>query len=209
MWTEFEMSWKQRFSAPFDGWCISVPSVCMAFREVPTSTNRALWFPGRKTPNITTKTEGEKLALNYNSSEMAVTAIRAAGVYGPNDRTTTLQLVPAFLSRRFGYVNGGRHIMAPVYIDNLVQMIKLAADGRLTYPELASLINKKIILLPLGMLKVLANIGKWLRLSPVGAKTLNFISNPVIIDPANFNRRFNFTPQYDTKQAMKQFSETK
>jgi nucleoside-diphosphate-sugar epimerase len=78
---------------------------------------------------ITTKTEGEKLALSYNGREMAVTAIRPAGVYGPNDRTTTLQLVPAVLSRQFGYVNGGRHIMAPVYIDNLVQMIKLAAEN--------------------------------------------------------------------------------
>ena len=78
---------------------------------------------------ITTKTEGEKLALNYNSREMAVTAIRPAGVFGPNDRTTTLQLVPAILSKKFGYVNGGKHIMAPVYIDNLVQMIKLVAES--------------------------------------------------------------------------------
>ncbi len=85
--------------------------------------------PRPKDTYITTKTEGEKLALNYNSREMAVTAIRPAGVYGPNDRTTTLQLVPAFLSRQFGYVNGGRHIMAPVYIDNLVQIIKLAAES--------------------------------------------------------------------------------
>ena len=88
-------------------------------------------------------------------------------------------------------------------------IFNVAADGTLTYPELANLINKKIILLPFGMLKVLANIGKWLRLSPVGAKTLNFISNPVIIDPSAFNRRFNFTPKYDTKQAMIQFSKTR
>lgn len=88
-------------------------------------------------------------------------------------------------------------------------IFNIAADGTLTYPELANLINKKIILLPFGLLKVLANIGKWLRLSPVGAKTINFISNPIIIDPAEFNRRFNFTPQYDTIQAMIQFSKTK
>jgi hypothetical protein len=67
----------------------------------------------------------------------------------------------------------------------------------------------EIILLPFGLLKVLANIGKWLRLSPVGAKTLNFISNPVIIDSSEFFRRFNFTPKYDTKQTMIQFSSTR
>ncbi len=87
-------------------------------------------------------------------------------------------------------------------------IFNVAADGTLTYPELADLINKRIILLPFGVLKVLATVGKWLRLSPVGAKTLNFISNPVIIDPSEFNRHFNFTPKYDTKQAMIQFSKT-
>jgi nucleoside-diphosphate-sugar epimerase len=80
-------------------------------------------------PYITTKTEGEKLALSYNSDRLNVTVIRPAGVYGPNDRITTLQLVPAILNRHFGYVDGGKHIMAPVYIDNLVQMIILAGES--------------------------------------------------------------------------------
>ena len=85
--------------------------------------------PRADNPYITTKTEGENLALSYQSDRLEVTAIRPSGVYGPNDRTTTLQLVPAFLSRQFGYVDGGRHIMAPVYIDNLVDMIRLAAES--------------------------------------------------------------------------------
>jgi len=81
-------------------------------------------------PYITTKTEGEKLALSYNSDKLSVTVIRPAGVYGPNDHTTTLQLVPAILCRHFGYVDGGKHIMACVYIDNLVQMIILAGEKK-------------------------------------------------------------------------------
>ena len=107
--------------------------------------------PKADDPYSTTKAEGEKLALSYQSNRLAVTAIRPAGVYGPNDRTTTLQLVPAFLSRQFGYVDGGRHIMAPVYIDNLIQLIRRAAesdnapgqafngmdDGRVTWKEYA------------------------------------------------------------------------
>jgi nucleoside-diphosphate-sugar epimerase len=89
----------------------------------------ALQAPRPDDPYITTKSEGEKLALSYNSDRLSVTAIRPAGVYGPNDRTTTLQLIPAIISRRFGYVDGGRHIMAPVYVDNLVQMIILAGES--------------------------------------------------------------------------------
>ena len=108
-----------------------------------------LWLTREDDPYSTTKAEGEKIALSYQSDQLDVTAIRPAGVYGPNDRTTTMQLVPVLLSRQFGYVDGGRHIMAPVYIDNLVQMMQLAAesenapgqafngmdDGRVTWKE--------------------------------------------------------------------------
>jgi nucleoside-diphosphate-sugar epimerase len=107
--------------------------------------------PRADNPYITTKAEGETLALSYQSDRLAVTAIRPAGVYGPNDRTTTVQLAPALLSRQFGYVDGGRYIMAPIYIDNLVEMMRLAAqsdnapgqaynamdDGRVTWKEYA------------------------------------------------------------------------
>ena len=109
------------------------------------------WITRADDPYSTSKAEGEKIALGYQSDQLDVTAIRPAGVYGPNDRTTTLQLVPVLLSRQFGYVDRGRHIMAPVYIDNLVQMMRLAAesdsapgqaynamdDGRVTWKEYA------------------------------------------------------------------------
>lgn len=75
---------------------------------------------------VTTKAEGEKLALGYHGDGLEVTVIRPSGVYGPNDRTTTLQMAPVMTAGKFGYVDGGRHVMAPVYIDNLIQMIMLA-----------------------------------------------------------------------------------
>ena len=82
----------------------------------------------------------------------------------------------------------------------------IAGDGTLTYPEIAELMNKKIILLPFGLLSVLANVGKRLKLSPVSATTLNFIRNPIIVDPSNFNRQFKFKPQFNTQQALLQFA---
>lgn len=77
---------------------------------------------------ITTKAEGERLALGYHGQGIEVSVIRPAGVFGPNDRTTTLQLAPALLGGKFGYVDGGRHLMAPVYVDNLVELIRLAGE---------------------------------------------------------------------------------
>ena len=87
-------------------------------------------------------------------------------------------------------------------------VFNIAADGLVTYFELAQIMRKKVILLPFGLLSTLANIGKRLRLSPVGAKTLKFISNPVIIDPTRFNKCFNFKPSFGTKEALIQFSKS-
>ena len=84
----------------------------------------------------------------------------------------------------------------------------IAGDGTLTYPDIAKLMDKKIILLPFGVLSVLANVGKWLNVSPVSSTTLNFIRNPIIVDPSNFNRHFNFKPKYDTSQALIQFKKS-
>lgn len=78
---------------------------------------------------ITTKAEGERLAMSHQGNGLEVTVIRPAGVYGRNDRTTTLQLAPVLLAGKFGYVDGGRHVMAPVYVDNLVQAIRLAGEN--------------------------------------------------------------------------------
>lgn len=77
---------------------------------------------------ITTKADGERLAMSWHGRGIEVAAIRPAGVYGPNDRTTTLQLAPALEAGKFGFVDGGRHLMAPLYIDNLVQMIRLVGE---------------------------------------------------------------------------------
>lgn len=78
---------------------------------------------------ITTKAEGERIALAYHGRGLEVTVVRPGGVFGPNDRTTTLQIAPAMLNGKFGYVDGGVHVMAPAYIDNVVQLIRLAGEN--------------------------------------------------------------------------------
>lgn len=79
---------------------------------------------------ITTKAEGERLALSYHGQGLEVVVIRPAGVYGPHDRTTTVPLGAALLAGKFSYVDSGSHVMAPVYIDNLLDMIELAGHHR-------------------------------------------------------------------------------
>jgi len=78
---------------------------------------------------VTTKADGERLALAADGDGIEVTVIRPGGILGPNDRTTTLKLAPALQAGRFAWVDGGRHRMAPLYIDNLSDMIRLAAGS--------------------------------------------------------------------------------
>jgi len=77
---------------------------------------------------ITTKAEGDRLAMSCHGNGLEVVVVRPAGVYGANDRTTTMQLVPALLKGQFGFVDDGVHLMAPAYIDNLTQLLALAGE---------------------------------------------------------------------------------
>lgn len=78
---------------------------------------------------IHSKSEGERLVMQANDGALQTTVVRPAGVYGPNDRTTTAKLAAALLAGRFAYVDRGRHLMAPVYVGNLVELLRLAADS--------------------------------------------------------------------------------
>jgi len=78
---------------------------------------------------VTTKAQGERLALSYNGCGVEVTAIRPGTVYGPNDHTTMAKLAPALESGRFAFVNGGRCLMSPCYVDNLTDVVRRAAES--------------------------------------------------------------------------------
>lgn len=84
-------------------------------------------------------------------------------------------------------------------------IFNVAAEGTLTYPEFARMMNKKIILLPYRLLAILASAGKRLGLSPVSATTLKFIKNPMVVDATRFGRQFGFKPECDSRQAFLKF----
>jgi nucleoside-diphosphate-sugar epimerase len=75
----------------------------------------------------TSKAEGEQRVLAYDGRGIEVTVIRPGTVYGPNDRTTTLRLASLLQRRLFAYVNGGHLLMAPLYVDNLSALVRLAS----------------------------------------------------------------------------------
>ena len=162
------------------------------------------------------KAAQEKMILEFKQQhpEIQTIVLRPCVLIGPHiDNPTGDSLKQKLLL----FIKGQQPPIQFIYEDDAAHAFFLAAksdgegvyniagDGTLTYPDIAKLMNKKILLLPFGVLSVLANIGKWLKVSPVSATTLSFIRNPIIIDPSNFNRDFNFKPNYDTHQALMQF----
>jgi len=77
----------------------------------------------------TTKCEGEKAALRYQAEKgLPVTVIRPGGIYGPGDMRW-LKLFKSIARRRFAMLGSGRTLIHFVYIDDLVDAFRLAADS--------------------------------------------------------------------------------
>lgn len=79
-------------------------------------------------PYVDTKVAGEQIVLGAHAAgELSCTVIRPGDVYGPGSRPWTILPVEELLRRRFILPAMGRGIFSPVYIDNVVDGIVLAA----------------------------------------------------------------------------------
>lgn len=81
---------------------------------------------------VNTKIASEQVALQAHAGgRIEVTVIRPGDVYGPRSRPWTILIVEAIKKGRFVLPAMGRGVFSPVYIDNLVDGVLLAA----TKPE--------------------------------------------------------------------------
>ncbi len=80
------------------------------------------FVPRPSDPYVTSKAAAEAVARAAHGRGLEVAILRPAGVYGPGDTTTSAPLLDALAARRFVFVDGGRHRMAPIHVDNLVDL---------------------------------------------------------------------------------------
>ncbi len=85
----------------------------------------------------------------------------------------------------------------------------IASEKTLTMPEIAKLLNKPLIQLPLWFLSPLAGIAKTLKITPVGSKSLKFTINPIVVDPTKYVETFGFKPKHDSEQTVRKFAEVR
>lgn len=74
----------------------------------------------------TKKMAEEWLSRFVRTAKMEVVILRPGNVYGPDDHTYIDKYLDAIYTGKFSYVNKGRSLTCPVYIDNLVDGVWLA-----------------------------------------------------------------------------------
>jgi nucleoside-diphosphate-sugar epimerase len=73
------------------------------------------------------KAEGEKVVAEFVERGLDVVVVRPTSVYGPGDVRGWLKLFRMVSTGRFVMIGSGRTLNHPVYIDNLVDLLELAA----------------------------------------------------------------------------------
>ncbi len=79
---------------------------------------------------VDTKVAAEQVVLQAHAArEIDVTVIRPGDVYGPGSRPWTTLPLELLRGRRFALPEGGRGIHSPIYVDDLVAGMVLAAES--------------------------------------------------------------------------------
>ncbi len=73
------------------------------------------------------KLQGERIAVGLAGEGMDIVVLRPGWAYGPRDRRT-FKLIQAVCGGRFIMVTRGEGVQTPVYIDDLIKGIRLAAE---------------------------------------------------------------------------------
>jgi UDP-glucose 4-epimerase len=162
------------------------------------------------------KAEQERLAKDVLGSRLDIKTVilRPCVLIGPHINNPTGD---SLRQKILIYVKGNAPPIQLIDEDDAVEAFFLAATGdgegvfnvtgkgTLTYPEIAQILNKKIVLLPFGLLARLATYAKMLGLSPVSATTLKFIQNPIVIDGSRFQKHFGFKSKHNQQQILLKF----
>lgn len=144
-----------------------------------------------------TKLEGEKVVRTY-FDRMAIPIVRISETYGPGDRRL-LKLFRGIAARRFVRIGRGRNLHHPIYIDDLVDGLRLAADrptaagktfvlagpAAITTDEMIDAISSAV-----GRKPPRLRVPLWPLTA--AAVTLEKLLRPIGIQPPLHHRRMNF-----------------
>jgi len=163
------------------------------------------------------KARQEALVQNFSQAHPAVQTVilRPSALIGPHINNPTGD---SLRQKLLIYIRGNAAPLQFIHENDAIEAFRLAAtgqavgvynvaaEGTITYPELAAIMGKRLLLLPYRLLAALASLGKALGVSPVSATTLRFIRHPMVVDGHLFCRVFGFRPRFDTRRTMTEFA---
>lgn len=176
-----------------------------------------------------TKITGEHAVLAAHAAgEMACTIVRPTDVYGPASRAWIVVPLEMMKSRQFLLPDRGRGVFSPVYIDDLVDGVVLAAGRREGAGQVFTVgggsgvtcaeffghhwrwLGRKgaIPSLPLNVAIALAMAGGWLarrlgRSSELGHGSIGLFSRPGTYSIAKARQLLGYDPQVDLTEGMR------
>lgn len=176
-----------------------------------------------------TKITGEHLVLSAHASgELDCTIIRPGDVYGPASRAWVVVPLQMMRSRQFLLPERGRWVFSPVFIDDLVDGIVLAAGLTQGAGQVFNLTGGTglscaqffghhwrwlgrqgaIPSLPLGVARALADVGGRLvraagRPSELGSGAIGLFSRPGTYSIEKARRLLGYEPQVDLAEGMR------
>ena len=174
-----------------------------------------------------TKLEGEKLALSY-VDKLPVSAVRISEAYGPGDRRL-LRLFKAIGKKRFFMIGNGENLHHPIFIDDLIDGLMLAASvdaavGRVfvlpgkevvttnrMVGTIADALSKKLppLRAPLFPFMVAANVavntfGRAGIQPPIHPRRMDFFRKSFVFGEGEATNVLGYSPKYDFQNGVKQ-----
>jgi nucleoside-diphosphate-sugar epimerase len=144
-----------------------------------------------------TKLEGEKVVLSFQE-RLPVVIIRIAETYGPGDRRL-LKLFKGIRRRIFFIIGSGRNVHQPIYIDDLIEGLLLAATAEKAIGQVFVLAGKEPLTTAAMVEAVAKQVGT--RIPPfhlplsvflVAAALMEKVCRPMGVQPPLHRRRLDF-----------------
>ena len=109
---------------------VQLSSIVVFGNEFPDGVDERYPVRPLGVPYVDTKIAGEQVTLAAHAAgEIDCTVVRPGDVYGPRARTWVVLPIELIKSGRFMLPAGGRGLISPVYVDNLVDGIELAGSS--------------------------------------------------------------------------------
>jgi nucleoside-diphosphate-sugar epimerase len=175
-------------------------------------------------PYTDTKVASEHQALLAAAAGLPVVIVRPGDVYGPGSSPWTMRPVAALRSGSFRLVDGGRGVLSPTYVDDLVEgTLSLLDEGLALRPEAigevfhitggagvpageffghyARMTGRKLRSVPSSALRVLAPVLERLPL-PFSPRAVEYLSHPGTYSIDKIRRTTGWRPRVDLQEGM-------